>query len=277
MKKELLLNMLDAQFKLNTKTSGAKWILGVTNKDKLINWPRTIFLELAELIESYPYKHWKNIEGGADILNAKIELVDTWHFIMSLSIEYTFYKFLEHIQETEKDFKLENLTEDQVQLFWDTPVKEATVDFILSAIEAETSQNVYRTVLDKKTENMTELNAKLATYEDLMLNALMLSSLNLYRTDKESYTSSVVSILGIFNLIVTEIEPFDLEKIYYGKLILNTFRQDNGYKEGTYQKIWINEAGEKVEDNRIMFKLLEDECPIEELESKLTEAYKKES
>lgn len=33
--------------------------------------------------------------------------------------------------------------------------------------------------------------------------------------------------------------PFDeLYEIYVGKNILNLFRQDNGYQDGTYQKNW---------------------------------------
>lgn len=33
--------------------------------------------------------------------------------------------------------------------------------------------------------------------------------------------------------------PFDdLYEIYVGKNVLNMFRQDNGYKDGTYKKIW---------------------------------------
>ena len=33
--------------------------------------------------------------------------------------------------------------------------------------------------------------------------------------------------------------PFDeLYEIYVGKNVLNMFRQDNGYKEGTYKKVW---------------------------------------
>jgi len=30
----------------------------------------------------------------------------------------------------------------------------------------------------------------------------------------------------------------ELYEIYVGKNVLNMFRQDNGYKEGTYNKVW---------------------------------------
>ena len=45
---------------------------------------------------------------------------------------------------------------------------------------------------------------------------------------------------------------YDLFKLYMGKNVLNTFRQNHGYKEGTYKKIWNGE-----EDNVVMQRLLE--------------------
>jgi hypothetical protein len=43
-------------------------------------------------------------------------------------------------------------------------------------------------------------------------------------------------IAGIMNHLAM---PFDeLHEIYVGKNVLNMFRQDNGYKEGVYMKMW---------------------------------------
>ena len=44
-----------------------------------------------------------------------------------------------------------------------------------------------------------------------------------------------------------------LYKLYVGKNILNQFRQDHGYKEGTYIKLWNGE-----EDNVTMQRVLEE-------------------
>jgi len=43
-------------------------------------------------------------------------------------------------------------------------------------------------------------------------------------------------IAGVMSFL--EMEFNELYEIYIGKNVLNMFRQDNGYKEGTYQKIW---------------------------------------
>ena len=60
---------------------------GITKNGKIIDWKRCTYLECAELIESYPWKHWKNIDAKADTANIQIEAVDIWHFIMSQGLE----------------------------------------------------------------------------------------------------------------------------------------------------------------------------------------------
>jgi dimeric dUTPase (all-alpha-NTP-PPase superfamily) len=44
-------------------------------------------MESCELIDSYPWKHWKSIDAPANTENAQIEVVDIWHFVMSLALE----------------------------------------------------------------------------------------------------------------------------------------------------------------------------------------------
>ncbi|MFY9093562.1 deoxyuridinetriphosphatase, partial [Aliarcobacter butzleri] len=63
-----------------------------------------------------------------------------------------------------------------------------------------------------------------------------------------------------------------LQKLYIGKNCLNQFRQDNGYKEGTYIKVWNGN-----EDNVVMVDLLEkmEDVSFDDLYSKLKEEYSK--
>ncbi|MCK5855130.1 MAG: dUTP diphosphatase, partial [Sulfurovaceae bacterium] len=55
-----ILQMLSLQQQLNDATNGENWEEGVTKNGKKIDWRRCIYLEAAELVESYPWKHWKN-------------------------------------------------------------------------------------------------------------------------------------------------------------------------------------------------------------------------
>ncbi|VAY87338.1 Dimeric dUTPase [hydrothermal vent metagenome] len=77
------------QKQLNYDTNGANWELGVNKFDKEINWLRCIHMEVSELIESTPWKHWKNIDAKPNMKNIHIELVDIWHFLMSYILQET--------------------------------------------------------------------------------------------------------------------------------------------------------------------------------------------
>ncbi len=79
--------MLEMQQNFNDSVSGTGWENGTTKHGKTIDWKRCIYLECSELIESYPWKHWKNISDEPDYNNIKIEAVDIWHFVMSLMLE----------------------------------------------------------------------------------------------------------------------------------------------------------------------------------------------
>lgn len=86
--KENLKEMFKMQNELNEYTNGKDWKSGKTNNNE-INWIRCIIFELFEAIDqSFQWKHWKNNKefkqySIIDLHNLKIELVDTYHFLMS--------------------------------------------------------------------------------------------------------------------------------------------------------------------------------------------------
>ena len=51
--------------------------------------------------------------------------------------------------------------------------------------------------------------------------------------NKGAHFSIIAGVMGLLNMSFEE-----LYEVYTGKNVLNMFRQDNGYKDGTYQKIW---------------------------------------
>lgn len=59
--------------------------------------------------------------------------------------------------------------------------------------------------------------------------------------------------LGLFAAIMVDCEMSwdNLYRQYVGKNVLNFFRQDNGYKQGTYQKVWNGQ-----EDNEHLVEVL---------------------
>jgi len=222
-----ILQMLQLQQQLNDATNGKGWENGMTKNGKLIDWKRCAYLECAELIESYPWKHWKNIDADPDYENIKIEAVDIWHFIMSQALADYKNKALGTI---------EALADNIVNLPNFDTFKEPTV---------ATEKNNYE---------------QIETVEEMMRTLLCGGS-----TEKLVMQFFDVAMQSGLNLE-------SLYKLYIGKNILNQFRQDHGYKEGSYIKEWNGE-----EDNVTMQRILETckEITPQELYNKLEEAYPK--
>jgi len=190
------------QKQLNDSTNGKNWELGINKFDKEINWLRCIHMEVAELIESTPWKHWKNIKAEPDLDNIHIELVDIWHFLMS---------FL--LQETN----------------------------VPKAVSLVNTHCIY--------EAMSEIDMKLVVKEAEKLSyiALAIDTGNMpIFSGIERFIDQFFRCCKISGLSFTW-----LQKLYIGKNCLNQFRQDNGYKEGLYKKIWDGK-----EDNVVLIEIL---------------------
>ncbi|MDQ7084408.1 MAG: dUTP diphosphatase [Sulfurovum sp.] len=202
-----VLEMLQLQQTLNDATNGIGWEKGFTKHGKVIDWRRCSYLECAELIESYPWKHWKNIDAKADTANIKIEAVDIWHFIMSQALQ---------------DYKIEDLGNI-----------ETLAEHIkaLSNFESFTTESI---PTDKS------YYAQIQTVESLI---------KILFCEKDT---SKLFVAFIEVALQSGLNIDSLYSLYVGKNILNKFRQDHGYKEGSYIKIWKGK-----EDNVVMQSILE--------------------
>ena len=206
--KEKLIEMLNLQQKLNDETNGIGWENGYTKQNRLINWRRCIYMELAELIDSFNWKHWKDINIKPDWENVKIEVVDIWHFMLSLALEE--YKLankgsIEDIANYIIDTKYFNdFTNDPA------PIPNEDIYMIINIIE----HFIKDTILGEKFGKLIDNFFEVALQCGLNLNILY--------------------------------------KFYIAKNVLNQFRQDHGYKEGKYIKIWNDK-----EDNVVMLEILE--------------------
>ena len=189
--------MFILQQQLNDNTNGTIWTEGATKEGRHISWLRCIYMEAAEAIDSFNWKHWKDIEAQPDLDNAKVELVDIWHFIMSEAIH-----------------------------FGDTQFADKYID-----MQPEKAMNPELTV---------EILEKIVA---------LAASANVDKSQNELYhiTDLFFSALAAMKMDVAE-----LYRRYLVKNQLNTFRQKNGYKHGTYIKIWNG-----VEDNVIAYNIME--------------------
>jgi len=213
------------QKKLNDETNGANWELGINRFNKEINWLRCIYMEVCELIDSTPWKHWKDIKGKVDLNNIHIELVDIWHFLMSYILQETNIPKAVSIVNTHCIY--EALNKDEVE-YKDIIIEAEKLAYISLAIG---------------TKNMLEFSG-------------------IERLVEQFFKTCKVSGLSFKWL----------QKIYIGKNALNKFRQDNGYKEGTYKKIWDDK-----EDNVVLLEMLKknDDINFEFIYNELENIYKK--
>ena len=222
---EKLKEMFTLQQKLNDETNGEGWENGYTKQGKLINWQRCIYMELAELIDSFNWKHWKAIDIKPDWDNVKIEVVDIWHFVMSQGLE---------------EYKMAN---------------KGNIDDIVRYVMESGHFNHF--VNEPAPHPEEDIYIIINTIEHFMKNALSGDGFSKLIDD----FFEVALLCGV-NLNI-------LFKYYLGKNVLNKFRQDHGYKEGTYIKTWNSK-----EDNEVMLEILESKpLTADELYSELKEVY----
>lgn len=224
---KIIESMLLLQQELNDETNGKGWEEGYTKEGKLISFRRCIYMECAELIDSFAWKHWKNITSPTNWDNVRIEIVDIWHFILSLLLEEYKNKGIES-----KSFIAEEVC--SIGVFNDFCKEQAgpnneDIYGIINDIEL---------IIHKCSGFGFDLGELLCAYFILAMKC----GLNL-------------------NL---------LYKAYIGKNVLNKFRQDHGYKEGKYKKIWNNK-----EDNEILNELLKYELDFNAIYKELEKIYKK--
>jgi len=207
---EKIYEMLTLQNELNNDTNGPRWREGVTKNGKIINWKRCITMETAELIDSFPWKHWKSIDAQPNYENVKIELVDIWHFVMSYLLQHNpldeAARMIDNLKDTKSDIKITQWQNDKV-------------------------------------------DEHLDIFEELM-------ALSLIKNDSEMLQESLIEqFFKACDAVGLSFE--ELYRLYIGKNALNQFRQEHGYKEGSYKKIWNGK-----EDNEVMQHILEQKPDI---------------
>jgi len=221
-----ILLMLQLQAQLNEATNGEEWTKGLTKNGKTINWKRCIYMECAEMVDSFSWKHWKSINKEPDWDNLQIEVIDVWHFIMSLAIE----NYSQNLRGGIEDIAI-NIS--QLESFSTIDLDSSNFDTQNNVIDKV--ENIIRLSVSK---NELQIDEMIAEFFDLVI----MSGLNLET----------------------------LYRLYVGKNILNQFRQDNGYKDGSYIKVWNGD-----EDNIVMKRVWEKNSDIkpDALYKELTKLY----
>jgi len=107
-------------------------------------------------------------------------------------------------------------------------VKLEVVDIVHFALSIRLQQNK---VLDEAAEVIAQDFENSMQAEDIKKTIECLALVTL--TDQGAHFSFIAGIMKYLDMSFDE-----LYEIYVGKNVLNMFRQDNGYKDGTYKKVW---------------------------------------
>lgn len=139
-------------------------------------WYRAIWIECGELMDHYGWKWWKH--QPPDTEQVALELVDIWHFGLSILLEG-------------------GASDEQI-------ADQVARELIIRTEQAD------------------------------------------FRLDVEAFTAATLNDqnfhLGLFGRLMAGVNMTyaELYRRYVGKNVLNFFRQDHGYKDGSYRKEWAD-------------------------------------
>lgn len=167
MMQQQLQAMLALQDEINTLVNG-NW------RQQNFAWYRAIWVESAELLDHYGWKWWKKQQPDMD--QVKLELVDIWHFGLSLELQQG-------------------------------APEEVAAEMTAELAATQPQPGDFR-----------------AHLEAFTLNTL---------------ASRQFDLVGFAQLLAdTGMDFEELYRRYVGKNVLNRFRQDHGYQDGSYIKNW---------------------------------------
>jgi len=219
--KKYISDMLYLQSSFNTNTC-EKWEI------KQLDWATAIFIEAGEAIDSFNWKWWKH--GGNDLANLTVEMVDLWHFIMSYMLENESFKE----------------TFDNILNYADYILVNRSFKYPFNKI--------FQLVNTDST--FAELNKNGKSSEDVIKTyskEIREIAISIARDD---INSALDAFFNVWNGLGHSFEY--LYDCYVVKNCLNKFRQDHGYKDGTYVKHWaVDDLPENdVEDNAVASMLI---------------------
>jgi len=218
------LEMIELQKQLNSMSAGSGWCSGTTNEGRKIRWRLAASMEMSELIDSYPWKHWKSLNGEIDIQNAKVEAIDIFHFLLSEFIQVSKSIFFNNYE-----FKKYISTYIAPQLDRSFEAGKSRREEISHTASINDNGNEIDDIID---------------YFELFQSYI--------HNDEFDTQKGILDTLELCGFLGFDFNS--LYSLYVGKNTLNIFRQQNGYKDGDYLKTWEDNK----EDNVVMQEIVAD-------------------
>lgn len=210
------------------------------------SYSNALIVELGEFLTEVGYKWWK--QTTPNIEHAKMELIDVFHFLLSMVLVDI---------EVADDFECGKIQDaylksgDYYESLGNRRNQQQICGLCVSSMALHAGKWAERVRHDGPGHvKLSEECSNLLIYFFIACRAIGLSPKELYRT-------------------------------YVGKNVLNVFRYENGFKDGTYEKRWFkrgNLPDDGLEDNEVLNLVLNklgDEASAAEIKGLLTKLYAK--
>ena len=242
LKLSMIAHMMEMQDSMNTMIIGRDWVDSITHEN--VDFLAAMSAEAGEFPDHMGFKWWKKQE--ADVHQAKLELVDIFHFMIS------------HIAQV--NFGLLNAVNDRNgdSGFSLPELKSISLDNAVATVQLGMTRFIENSKCGEhiaEFHEMKEIDEKRKRLCRAVRRVVeMLEFDNISEAMKKEEGRR-----GISDIMAEAAEEFmvccgliemsgkELYLNYVGKNVLNRFRQDNGYKDGSYVKIWNGR-----EDNQVL-------------------------
>lgn len=246
-------DIIPKQDKLNIEMSGEDYATTLKTKEgKHIYYSNALSSETEEIQGSLDWKHWKH--GTDNVNNMLLEAVDIGHFAASVLI----------IAQG-KDVDLEDdyrfITHQHADLVDD--LSDCLSNYPLEGVEQD--EFIRHMILLKLIPIMYYKTNLISEFIwDLKMGMQIGVDNTRYVRDVRIRAINLISIALLIYVLTTHLSASDkaltiddalteFKRVYDVKNVLNSFRNNNGYKDGTYIKLWNG-----VEDNVIAMDIAND-------------------
>ena len=252
---EHMAQMIAIQNKTQDDLLGQDWKFQYGAKAKELDFVTAMSVEAGEFAEHMAFKWWKN--GSVDLQQAKMELVDIMHFMISHFITLAFSSSVDELAHAQKTCVsdpdcLNNFSKQQLAYIESLALAEVQSVFNIAAKECFLHNhdqigieafNSLDSVKERTRVVNTHLRRAISQIEIYNMNDKRQSDSDYKMTDAMQESAKIFfSVMAILGMTFQE-----MYLLYVGKNTLNKFRWDNGYKEGTYVKVWRGK-----EDNEVL-------------------------
>nr|CCC91622.1 unnamed protein product [Trypanosoma congolense IL3000] len=197
------------------------------------DWALAITMETAELLDSYPWKWWKNLQAQVDTQNVKIELTDILHFSLSGAMQVG-----SDVTKMARTEDAETAGKQPARWCYFSRPRGAPPSAGTTAHSGGCAPSLPEPVCASECSvsdfmffPLSEKSNAIASFR----NVIQLANVHHFQL----ITEAVIAAAEDFN--------FNLVAYYVAKHTLNSIRQMKGYKDGTYVK---TRSG--VEDNVLL-------------------------